>query len=88
MKTISKLKLNQLSKVELEKREMNALKGGTDADPTCNCNCSGSGTQSATIGANSNYGYQYSYGGDGSYTGYVECTCVTGFNMQSVRGGF
>lgn len=30
MKVLKKIKLNQLSKVELEKREMDALKGGND----------------------------------------------------------
>jgi natural product precursor len=37
MKKLSKLKLNQLSKTELEKREMNMLNGGT-------CACTGAGT--------------------------------------------
>jgi natural product precursor len=33
MKTLGKLKLNQFRKTELEKRELNALKGG------CSCKC-------------------------------------------------
>jgi natural product precursor len=37
MKTLGKLKLNQLRKAELEKREMNALKGGC----SCKCVCAG-----------------------------------------------
>ena len=38
MKVLKKIKLNQLSKVELEKREMDALKGGNDCgDCTCSC---------------------------------------------------
>ena len=38
MKTLKKIKLNQLSKVELENREMNALKGGDDCG-NCVCVC-------------------------------------------------
>ena len=37
MKTLKKMKLNQLSKDELEKRAMNAVKGGTY------CQCKGCG---------------------------------------------
>ena len=33
MKTLGKLKLNEFRKAELEKRELNALKGG------CQCKC-------------------------------------------------
>ncbi len=40
MKTLKKLKLNQLSKADLEKREMNALKGGNDCG-YCTCSCYG-----------------------------------------------
>ncbi|MDR1583952.1 MAG: TIGR04149 family rSAM-modified RiPP [Prevotellaceae bacterium] len=36
-RTLGKLKLNQFRKVELEKREMNALKGGC----SCKCGCVG-----------------------------------------------
>jgi len=39
MKTLKKIKLNQLSKAELENREMNALRGG--ACSGCTCGCSG-----------------------------------------------
>lgn len=39
MKTLGKLKLTQLSKVELEKREMNKLSGGEKA--CCICAVSG-----------------------------------------------
>lgn len=37
MKTLGKLKLNQFRKAELEKRELNALKGGC----SCKCACGG-----------------------------------------------
>ncbi len=40
MKKIGKIKLIQLSEVELEKREMNALKGGDDC-AYCVCTCIG-----------------------------------------------
>lgn len=38
MITLKKLKLTQLSKMELAKREMNALKGGNDCG-YCTCVC-------------------------------------------------
>ena len=75
MKRIQNLKLTQLSKVELEKREMNGLKGGGPDDNSCNCNCSGATTKEATRSANSVYGYQYSYGGDGSHLDLCGCNC-------------
>lgn len=38
MKTLKKIKLNQLGKEELEKRKMEMLKGGNDCgDCTCSC---------------------------------------------------
>lgn len=40
MKALKKIKLNQLSKVELENRDMNALKGGNDCG-SCVCVCYG-----------------------------------------------
>jgi natural product precursor len=39
MKKLSKLKLNHLNKVELETRQMNALKGGVVAKCGCVCVC-------------------------------------------------
>lgn len=41
MKTLGKLKLTQLSKAELEKKELNQLIGGYDC---CQCNCQTSST--------------------------------------------
>jgi len=41
MKNLGKLKLNQLNKAEIEKREMNALRGGGG----CVCGCLYSGGQ-------------------------------------------
>ena len=67
MKNLGKLKLNQLSKAEIEKREMNALKGG---DPTCGCGChySGSGGSSEYDNQNAN-----AANGQGSSGGNVIC---------------
>ena len=42
MKTLSKIKLNQISKNEMEKRQMNALLGGSGCQP-CSCVCTGGG---------------------------------------------
>jgi natural product precursor len=39
MKTLKKIKLNQLGKAELEKREINALKGGCDPGGGGSCVC-------------------------------------------------
>jgi natural product precursor len=39
MKKLSKIKLNQFSKDELDQRKMNALKGGCTCWTTCNCPC-------------------------------------------------
>lgn len=40
MNTLKKLKLNQLNKAELEKRAMDALRGGNDCGD-CVCVCAG-----------------------------------------------
>ena len=63
MKVIGKLKLNQISKFDLESRSMNFLRGGC-----CGCGChyanNGGGS---SIGANGNsniVGDLTSYGGD------------------------
>lgn len=55
MKKLSKLKLNQLSKAELEKRQLNALRGGNECF-SCVCSCyGGSDAYSATpIASHSN----------------------------------
>lgn len=49
-KTISKLKLTQLSKADLEARQMNMLRGGVRS-----CTCSCEGTSSAATNRSSNY---------------------------------
>lgn len=66
MKSIGKLKLNMLSKAEMEKREMNNLRGG---DCGCGCNYGGSGGSSAQDNAYANQasGYTQSGGGNNYY---------------------
>ena len=53
MKKIASLKLNQLSKTELERREMISLKGG---NCQCGCNYSDQGGSSSGTNASSNSG--------------------------------
>lgn len=64
MKTLSRLKLNQLNAEELEQRQMNALRGGYK----CGCGCNYVGLQGSSINdnynANVSHGYTQSYGGN------------------------
>jgi natural product precursor len=58
MEQFGKLKLTQLNRVELETRQMNALKGGCE-DRFCTCSC-----VSASVEDNRNANYNIgSYGG-------------------------
>ncbi|MDR2534214.1 MAG: TIGR04149 family rSAM-modified RiPP [Tannerellaceae bacterium] len=59
MKQLSKLKLNIVSKAELEKREMNLLVGGE----CCGCGCNGSSSTDSNAHANYEHGYSELYGG-------------------------
>ena len=83
MNKMEKLKLNQLSKAELERRQMNALFGGTITDPSCICNCSSSTMMSDTRIANSRYGYQYSNGGP--YGDSCFCSCDNIYVVATTR---
>ena len=64
MKTLSRLKLNQLNAEELEQRQMNALRGGYN----CGCGCNYIETGGYPIGesynSNLSNGYTQSYGGN------------------------
>ncbi|HML64694.1 MAG TPA: TIGR04149 family rSAM-modified RiPP [Dysgonomonas sp.] len=62
MKTLSKLKLNNLNKVELDELEMDVLKGG--ASCCCSCWASGSGGSSTSDNnsANTAGGLSSTYG--------------------------
>ena len=67
MKSIGKLKLNQLSKAELEKRAMSDLRGG---DPTCGCGCHYAESGGASLYDNQNAN---AANNQGSYGGNVIC---------------
>ncbi len=60
MKKIGKLKLNQLSKAELEKHEMKNVLGGTPSG--CQCGCGGPSSVGDNCSANGSYGYTETYG--------------------------
>ena len=57
---IERLKLDQLDKSELKKREMGQLIGGT----CCGCGCNGSSSLNDNYTANYYYGYSQSSGGN------------------------
>jgi natural product precursor len=59
MKKLSQLKLNQIGKSELKKREMRQLVGGE----CCGCGCNGPSSTDDNALANHGYGYSQSYGG-------------------------
>lgn len=65
MKHLNKLKLNQLAKADLAKREMNALLGG-GTPGCCVCGClyenSGGSSSSSNSGANDSSGLYSSIG--------------------------
>lgn len=71
MKTLSKLKLNNLNKVELDELEMDVLKGG--ASCCCSCWASGSGGSSTSDhnSANTAGGLSSTYGFSGSGSGNI-----------------
>lgn len=53
MKTLKKIKLTQLNKVELDSREQNRLLGGARC---CLCGCNGSSSTGSNSGANNQGG--------------------------------
>ena len=55
MKNLGKLKLKHLKKEELERREMNALKGGCSCGTACGCGSDGSWSGGSSY--QNNYGY-------------------------------
>jgi natural product precursor len=72
MKKLKFLKLNQISRAEMDEREMNALLGG-DGCTACNCGCYIAVTDT-NMKANNSYGYTVSAG----FTGYAAgnaCMC-------------
>ena len=58
MKKLGKIKLNQLSKAEMEKRELSKLMGGEN----CECGCAGPSSTYWNSTTNDDYGYSDSYG--------------------------
>jgi natural product precursor len=76
MRTISKLKLDQLSKTDLEERKMNVLKGGA----ACMCGCTGS---LSDIGFNAS---SDAYGGIGGYGDACTCACQGSSSSSSNSG--
>jgi natural product precursor len=65
MKNLTKLKLNEVSRIELEKREMNQLVGGE----CCGCGCNGPSSTEQNANANWYSGYSQSAGGE------IRCSC-------------
>jgi natural product precursor len=83
MKQIERLKLNQLSKEELQKRELKQLKGGNEC--VCCCGYAGEpGGYSTGDNALANYqsGYTESYG-DPAF-----CYCVDSLPWSGPFGNF
>ena len=74
-------KIDAIRLTKLEKKRMNALKGGGPDDHSCNCNCPDSLAMTTTRFANSKYGYQYSYGG--SVGGSCSCACENAFILMA-----
>jgi natural product precursor len=84
MKKLNQLRLNQLSKVDLERREMSSLIGGDCF--TCACGCSYSST-SSNMSANAGYGYTQTAGwGDGNDA--CACASYTGNTSDCQSGSF
>lgn len=63
MKSLKKLKLNQLREADLSAKEMSELKGGC-----CGCGCHGPSGHDANFSANTQGGYS-------SVGGNVSCVC-------------
>lgn len=59
MKKLSKIKLNQFSKDELDQRKLNALKGGCVCTPTCACSTQGGLYLSYSPHSGGNGGFYY-----------------------------
>jgi len=80
----NKLRLSQLSKAEIEARQMDLLRGGDSG--TCGCNCEGSSTNNTNRDANSVTGAHSS--SESIYI--ITCSCDNngmGWSMEDIRGG-
>lgn len=69
MKKVGRLKLNDLSKPDLEKRKMNSLVGGS----CCECGC---GPPNNNVSSNETANYNSGYSESGGTGG--NCTCLIG----------
>lgn len=66
MKNLGKLKLNQLSKAEMDSREMNSLRGGANC---CICGCRSESPQADNYNSNIGSSYVPADGGGGAAYG-------------------
>lgn len=85
MKKIEKLKLNQLSHSELEKREMNFLLGGSDSSCICGCVYADEGGASKADNGYTNWYSRLDSPGGGDY--YGQCKNCTGVYYPDGNGG-
>ena len=76
MKKLSKIKLTQFSKKELENRQMNAIRGGKEG---CGCICSCYSDDCSCSGDANTYGLNWSY----EYENYTYCS-DNGFTSNNV----
>jgi natural product precursor len=81
MKKINKLKLTQLSKLEIEKRQMNVLRGGESWTCACGCGYPDISPTSSNRTANAGYGYTSTYGWTYGADGNDQCACA-GHNAE------
>lgn len=78
MKKLGKLKLNHISKVEMEKREMGQLAGGSgDCSGSCACGCDGgTGGSSTSSNRNANNTDYTPYSGFSRVDGFWNTDCI------------
>ena len=69
MKKLSKIKLNQLSKSLMEKRELINLHGGYGAGECCGCGCHYYNQGGSTAWHNGNENFQHGYYSPGGQIG-------------------
>jgi|BioPla2DNA2_1021312.scaffolds.fasta_scaffold139630_2 natural product precursor len=82
MKQIERLKLNQLSKEELQKRELKQIKGGN----LCKCCCGYAGEPGGSL-TTSNMTANYNAGHTSSY-GEEFCYCIDSIPWSGKFGDF
>jgi natural product precursor len=80
MKKLGLLKLNQISRAEMDEREMNVLLGGDCTSCACGCYVADTYTNA---NANNSYGYTYSAGFTGGLDGNDACGCSGSTNAEA-----